>query len=130
MFRGFGSYTARLPFGSTKTRKVATKIISYRRYGGILFQKVASGYLLHFVQDGSSKNALEKTLLRKNIKDPKIGEQIPINPPSLPLKGTICPLEGPQNSRSTDPAAAMLYTQSFSNQFIPEITCREGVTLP
>ncbi len=33
---------------------------SYERYGEILFQKVASGYLLHFVQDGSSKNALEK----------------------------------------------------------------------
>ncbi len=38
--------------------KVATKVISYERYGEILFQKVASGYLLHFVQDGSSKNAL------------------------------------------------------------------------
>ncbi len=38
--------------------KVATKIISYERYGEILFQKVASGYLLHLLQDGSSKNAL------------------------------------------------------------------------
>ena len=35
------SYTARLPFGSTKKRKVATKTISYKRYGEILFQKVA-----------------------------------------------------------------------------------------
>ncbi len=33
-------------------RKVATKAISYERYGQILFQKAASGYLLHFVQDG------------------------------------------------------------------------------
>ncbi len=39
---------------------VATKLISYERYGEILFQKVASGYLLHFAQDGSSKNALNK----------------------------------------------------------------------
>ncbi len=35
--------------------KVATKTISYERYGEILFQKVALCYLLHFVQDGSSK---------------------------------------------------------------------------
>ena len=39
--------------GAHKKRKVATKTISYKRYGEILFQKVASGYLLHFVQDGS-----------------------------------------------------------------------------
>ncbi len=47
--------TARLPFWSTKKHKVATTLFSYERYGEILFQKVASGYLLHFVQDGSSK---------------------------------------------------------------------------
>ncbi len=35
--------------------KVATKTISCESYREILFQKVASGYLLHFVQDGSSK---------------------------------------------------------------------------
>ncbi len=46
--------------GAPKKRKVATQIISYKIYRGILFQKVASGYLLHFVPDGSSKNALEK----------------------------------------------------------------------
>ena len=42
------------------TRKVATQTISYKRYREILFQKVASGYLLHFVQDGSSKHVLDK----------------------------------------------------------------------
>ena len=46
------------PFWSTKKRKVATNIISYKRYGEILLQKVALCYLLHFVQDGSSKHAL------------------------------------------------------------------------
>ena len=46
-------YTARLPFWSTKKHDVATKLISYERYGEILFQKVAPGYLLHFAQDGS-----------------------------------------------------------------------------
>ncbi len=46
-------------FGARKTRKVATKTIPYERYGEILFQKVALCYLLHFVQDGSSKNALQ-----------------------------------------------------------------------
>ena len=53
--------TVRLSFWSTvpKPRKVATNINSYTRYREILFQKVASGYLLHFVQDGSSKNVLK-----------------------------------------------------------------------
>ncbi len=59
------SYTARLPFGSTKKRKVATKTSSYEIYGEILFQKVASGYLLHFVQDGSSKNVFFATVRHK-----------------------------------------------------------------
>ena len=39
-------------------RKVATQTIPYERYGEILFQKVASGRLVPFVQDGPSKNAL------------------------------------------------------------------------
>ncbi len=54
--------------GVLKKRKVVTKTISYKRYGEILFQKVASGYLLHFVQDGPSKNVLDNYLLRKHKK--------------------------------------------------------------
>ena len=42
----------------------------------ILFQTVVSGYLLHFVQDGSSKNALGKSCLRKNNKHPEFGKTI------------------------------------------------------
>ncbi len=45
-------------FGVPNKRKVATKTIPYERYKEILFQKVASGYLLHFAHEGSSKNAL------------------------------------------------------------------------
>ena len=67
MFK-MSTYTTRLPFGSTNKRKVVTKIFLYKSYRKILFQKVASGYLLHFVQDGSSKNALETQLLRKHVK--------------------------------------------------------------
>ncbi len=52
-------------FGVPKKHKVATKLISHERYGEILFPKVASGYLLHFVQDGSSKNALDKCVCAK-----------------------------------------------------------------
>ncbi len=63
-----------------KTRKVATTK-SYERYREILFQKVALCYLLHFVQDGSSKNALENSLLRKNVKNPKIGGKTLYIPP-------------------------------------------------
>ena len=59
-------------FKLPKTRKVATNIISYKRYREILFQKVASGYLLHFVQDGSSKHILDKCLLHINLNNPKV----------------------------------------------------------
>ena len=72
-------------FGARKKRKVATKTISYERYGEILFQKVALCYLLHFVQDGSSKSVLEKCFLRKNIKtNLKIGKKTPIYSPLTP----------------------------------------------
>ena len=43
-------------FGVPTQHNVATKLISYKIYREILFQKVASGYLLHFVQDGSSRS--------------------------------------------------------------------------
>ncbi len=52
------NYTARLPFGS-KQRKVLTKSSLYKIYRAIVFQKVALGYFLHFVQNGSSKNVLK-----------------------------------------------------------------------
>ncbi len=54
--------------GAPTKRTVMTKSTLYKRYREFIFQKVASGYLLHFVQDASSKNALEKSLLRKNVK--------------------------------------------------------------
>ncbi len=65
-------FTARLRLGSTKKRKVATKTNSYERYGEILFQKVALCYLLHFVQDGSSKNTLGTLFLHINLRNPKV----------------------------------------------------------
>ncbi len=68
-------------FGVPKKHNFATKLISYKSYGGILFQNVASGYLLHFVQDGSSKNVLQKLVLRKNIKNQKIGNKNPDQSP-------------------------------------------------
>ncbi len=49
-------------------RKIVTKSISYKRYGEILFQKVALGYELPFVQAGSSKNVLKHFFLHKYIK--------------------------------------------------------------
>ncbi len=51
-----------------KKRKVVTNTISYERYGEILFQKVALGYLLHFVQNGSSNNIIKHACLHNNLK--------------------------------------------------------------
>ncbi len=39
--------------GVSKIYKIVTKTISYKRYGKILFQKVAQGHELPFVQPGS-----------------------------------------------------------------------------
>ena len=49
-----------------KTHNIMTKSILCRRYREILFQKAALGYLLHFVQNGSSKNILTK--MHNNLK--------------------------------------------------------------
>ncbi len=77
-------------FGVPEKHKVVTKLISYKRYGEILFQKVASGYLPHFVQDGSSKNILDKYLLRNKIENPKMCKHAvyipPLTPDQPPLK--------------------------------------------
>ncbi len=40
-------------------RKVVTTQTLYKRHREIIFQKVALGYLLHFVQNGSSTNILK-----------------------------------------------------------------------
>ena len=72
-----------------KNIKLRQKTIPYERYGEILFQKVASCYLLHFVQDGSSKNAQENSFFCKKCQKSNIGKQIRIY--------------SPPNSRSTAP---------------------------
>ncbi len=46
-------------FGVPQKNKVATSTIPDGRYGEILFQKVALCYLLHVVQDGCSKSAIQ-----------------------------------------------------------------------
>ncbi len=53
-------------------RKVVTQIILYKIYWEILFQKNVLGYLLHFVQNGSSKSMLKTYLLHINLKNPKV----------------------------------------------------------
>ncbi len=58
--------------GAQQKHTIVTKHILYRMYGEILFQKVALGYLLHFVQNGSSKIILKHILLHNNLKHPKI----------------------------------------------------------
>ncbi len=54
--------------GAPKKRKVWTKPNSYKRYREILFQKVALGYLLHFVQNGSPTHILKQICLHNNLK--------------------------------------------------------------
>ncbi len=76
-----------------KTHYVATKLISYEIYGEILFQKVASGYLLHFAQDGSSTNALKKQLFNNILKNPKFAKKHYQFPP----------FKGPESQKARKP---------------------------
>ncbi len=48
-----------------------------------VYQKVALCYLLHFVQDGSSKNVLENCFLRKHIKKTNIGRENKLSIPPI-----------------------------------------------
>ncbi len=61
-------FADRLPFCSTEKRKVAANTISYKRYREIIFQNVALCYLLHFVQDGSSKKNTIKLVFAQKYK--------------------------------------------------------------
>ena len=54
--------------GAPKKLKVVTTSIIYKRYREIPFQKVALGYLLHFVQNGSSKNILKNVIVAQQYK--------------------------------------------------------------
>ena len=77
-------------FGARQKRKVATKIISCKRYREILFQKVASDYLLYFVQNGSSTNILTNmfcTKVRKIRQLQQIPYIFPLTPDQPPFKG-------------------------------------------
>ncbi len=49
-----------------------TKSNLYKIYREFLFQKVALGYLLHFVHNESSKNILTTYCLHINLKNPKV----------------------------------------------------------
>ena len=52
--------------------KIEEKLVPGERYGEILFQKVAEGYLQLFLQANSTKNAFKNYFLHKNVKNPKI----------------------------------------------------------
>ena len=54
-------------FWASKKRKIVTKSMSYKRYGEILFQKVALGYEWPVVQNGSSNNVLKLSCLHKSV---------------------------------------------------------------
>ena len=69
----------------SKIYKIVTKTSSYKRYGKILFQKVAQGHKLPFVRPGSPKNALKNMFSHKYIENPKFSKfslyKLPINRP-------------------------------------------------
>ena len=52
--------------------KIEEETVPGERYGEILFQKVAEGYLQPFLQANSTKNAFKTYFLHKISKNPKI----------------------------------------------------------
>ena len=85
------------------THKVATKTISYGSYGEILFQKVASGCLLPFVQDGSSKKRIIKIVFPQTCQKSKILFFFIFSSPPHSYRLKAGPMYSPPNSRSTAP---------------------------
>ena len=53
-----------------------TNSMLYKICREILFQKVALGYVLHFVQNESSENILKHTLLHNNLKQNKLTKHV------------------------------------------------------
>ncbi len=53
--------------GAPKKRKVVSNTFLYKRSREILFQKVALGYLLHFVQNGFSRKIYKNTYVCATI---------------------------------------------------------------
>ena len=102
-------------FGVPKQRNVAAKLISYKRYGEILFQKVASGCLLHFARDRSS-NTLQKISCSANMSNIKQCFFLYIFPP---------------NSRSTAPLRRLFmlvfvvvgFVTMFTHHFCQQVLC-------
>ena len=56
--------------------KVMTNSMLYKICREILFQKVALGYVLHFVQNESSENILKHTWLHNNLKQNKLTKHV------------------------------------------------------
>ena len=52
--------------------KIEEKLVPGERYGEILFQKVAEGYLQPFLQANFTRNAFKNYFLLKIVKNPKI----------------------------------------------------------
>ena len=84
-------YTTRLPFGSTKKRKVVTKTILYKniRENPLpescvgLFITLCTGWIL-------KKRAIKLVFVSKNVKNQKLGEKRiypPLTPDQPPFKG-------------------------------------------
>ena len=60
--------------------KIEEEMVPGERYGEILFQKVAEGYLVPFLHANFTRNALKKYFLLQIVKNPKI----PKNPKNIP----------------------------------------------
>jgi len=60
------------PMGASSMGDYITELFWCKMYREILFQTVALGYLLHFVQNGSSKHIFKHILLHNSLNNPKI----------------------------------------------------------
>ncbi len=70
-----------------------TQTLLYKIYREILFQKVALGYLLHFVQNGSSEKRTKEIVFDKHDKKSENSEKCliysPLTPDQPPFKGGL-----------------------------------------
>ena len=64
-----------------------TGVVLHKKYGEILFQKVALGYLLHFVQNGASTSILNTCVFTQRCQKSENCKKCPIYFPSDQIPG-------------------------------------------
>ena len=92
--------------------EILRKRVLYKSYGEILFQKVASGLVLHFLHKGFSYNLFKNSVFYTNTEHRRIGTNSAFVDPFLkfrPGRGSKAEGPGPGRTRARPGSGASLF---------------------